>query len=376
MTVPAVHAPESPRDRYTRLAAEIVERERAKFAPEEPASLADTFRDAIREGVISAGEFTSLTLPERETFLSPWLRAATVSMIYGPRGVGKTWFTLALCTAVTRSLPLGPWEPEQPVNCLLVDGEMSLHDLQDRLRRMEANLPDSPARLSILSSDRQHDRSLPLPCLTNPGFRDGLTAFLEERPDLRLVIFDNLASMSGGTDENAKQEWDAVNSWLLSLRFMGRAVILIHHSGKSGDQRGTSGREDNLDCVLRLSRPHGHQASDGAVFDVEFTKCRGVVGDGLAPFQLAITQVDGKVTWATEAPKQNIRNTIVALLASGVQQKEIAGVMQCSRMWITKVKQQAIEEGMLAVGDKNKIIGFTEKGKSLLGDIEVDRYLR
>ena len=38
-------------------------------------------------------------------------------------------------------------------------------------------------------------------------------------------------------------------------RRRGMAVLLIHHAGKSGDQRGTSAREDIMDTVISLRRP-------------------------------------------------------------------------------------------------------------------------
>ncbi|MHB9030167.1 MAG: ATP-binding protein [Candidatus Latescibacterota bacterium] len=243
------HVSESNRERIIRLAEEIVAKEQEKFLPKEPQTRTDAWLESIREGILPVKEFRAISLPEREVFLDPWLRASTISMIYGARGVGKTWFTLALCTVITRSLPLGPWETVQPAGCLLVDGEMNLHDLQERLRGMDAGQPEPHASLDILSADRQHGLNHPQPKLTDRDFREGLLAFFRERPDLRVVVFDNLASMTGGVDENAKQEWDEINSWLISLRFDGLAVILIHHSGKSGDQRGTSGREDNKELL-------------------------------------------------------------------------------------------------------------------------------
>ena len=54
-------------------------------------------------------------------------------------------------------------------------------------------------------------------------------------------------------------------------------MVLVHHAGKGGDQRGTSGREDMLDTVIRLDRVHG-ASNDGAKFIVRFTKCRGAYG--------------------------------------------------------------------------------------------------
>jgi hypothetical protein len=67
-TALAAPAPESPHDRYIRLTSEIVEHEREKFAPMEPPTLAETYCGALRQGVLSAGQFTSLKFHELEIF--------------------------------------------------------------------------------------------------------------------------------------------------------------------------------------------------------------------------------------------------------------------------------------------------------------------
>ena len=44
------------------------------------------------------------------------------------------------------------------------------------------------------------------------------------------------------------------SSWMLAQRAAARSVLLIHHAGKGGGQRGTSRKEDVLDTVISLSR--------------------------------------------------------------------------------------------------------------------------
>ena len=53
-----------------------------------------------------------------------------------------------------------------------------------------------------------------------------------------------------------------MQAWLLELRRRGMTVLLIHHAGKSGDQRGTSAREDIMDTVISLRRPREYSMAE------------------------------------------------------------------------------------------------------------------
>ena len=67
-------------------------------------------------------------------------------------------------------------------------------------------------------------------------------------------------------------------------------MLFIHHAGKSGEQRGTSRREDVLDTVLALRRSIDYSSADGAQFEVHFEKARGLYGDEVAPIDCRLTQ--------------------------------------------------------------------------------------
>jgi hypothetical protein len=97
------------------------------------------------------------------------------------------------------------------------------------------------------------------------------------RPEL--LILDNLSSLGGGIDENDNSALDGQLRWLTKLRHRGYAVLIIHHAGKSGDQRGASRREDILDTTIKLEELKEEELPadrEGATFDMEFTKTRGV----------------------------------------------------------------------------------------------------
>jgi hypothetical protein len=63
-----------------------------------------------------------------------------------------------------------------------------------------------------------------------------------------------------------------MQNWLLRLRRKGIAVLLVHHAGVNGRQRGTSRREDALDTVIALRRAADYSPEQGARFEIHIEK--------------------------------------------------------------------------------------------------------
>ena len=57
---------------------------------------------------------------------------------------------------------------------------------------------------------------------------------------------------------------------LSMLRRRGVSVLIVHHAGKGGEQRGTSRREDVLDTSISLRRPSDYLPTEGARFEVHY----------------------------------------------------------------------------------------------------------
>jgi hypothetical protein len=162
--------------------------------------------------------------------------------------------------------------------------------LQDRLRAISSGLgaviPNDGFR--ILAADNTEN---------------GLSIGSEERQraidplltGVDLVILDNLSTLCTNGSESASDAWVPMQNWLLKLRRQGVAVLLVHHAGTNGRQRGTSRREDALDTVIALRRPEDYSPEQGARFEVHFEKLRNRVdGDAAVPFEakLAATSTD------------------------------------------------------------------------------------
>lgn len=103
-----------------------------------------------------------------------------------------------------------------------------------------------------------------------------------------LLILDNLSTLMANGSEGASDAWLPMQNWLLRLRRKDVAVLLVHHAGVNGRQRGTSRREDALDTVIGLRRPADYSPEQGARFEVRIEKARSMVGDGALPFEAMV----------------------------------------------------------------------------------------
>ena len=229
---------------------------------------------------VGLNEFLALDIPPRAMLLSPILPERSLSMLYAPRGVGKSWLGLSIGLAVASGGSLLRWAAPKPRRVLYVDGEMSLADLQSRLTSIQAGMGAEIRNdgFRILAADNT-EAGINLGC--DAGQRD-----LEQHVEgTDLVILDNLSTLLASGSEAASDAWLPIQNWLLRLRRKGISVLFVHHAGVSGKQRGTSRREDALDTVIALRRPDDYSPDEGARFEVHVEKARTLLGEGALPFE-------------------------------------------------------------------------------------------
>jgi hypothetical protein len=248
----------------------------------------------LSKALVSYSDLLALEIPERPRYL-PWLPEGGNVMVYGPRGVGKTFLQLALAVALTTGTDLWKWKGPAPVGVLYVDGEMQL----DELRQRTTALMNTPhvAPLDFLTSQLVYQRCGKDLVLTSEPMRQEVVKILEDRPAIRVLILDNISCLFSGIREDSKQDWEPINAWLIRLRHRGLATVLVHHAGKGGTQRGTSGREDSLDTVIQLAKPKGLDAREGCHFELSFEKNRSVTGEDVTPLDVKLVTVNERLQW-------------------------------------------------------------------------------
>ena len=300
--------------------------------------LVDSVNDPVdlSKALVSFADLLKLEIPERQRYL-PWLPEGGNTMVFGPRGIGKTFFQLALATSLTTGRPLWKWDCPKPTGVLYVDGEMQL----DELRQRTIALMDTPpvAPLVFLTGQLVYQR-----CggkdliLTSDAMRQEVVKILDAHPEIRVVILDNISCLFSGINEDSKQDWEPVNAWLIRLRHRGISTVLVHHAGKGGQQRGTSGREDSLDTVIQLAKPTGGDAREGCHFELSFTKCRSTTGEPVAPLDVRLETVDERLQWVWTPLEVSMLERARQELAAGVQgATELAEVLGISKGYASKI---------------------------------------
>jgi putative DNA primase/helicase len=214
---------------------------------------------------------------------------------------------------------------------------------------MTSTLPKTERPLYVYSDAYANYLGIPRANLLSEKWRSDMKRVLLMR-HAKLWVIDNIASLSGGIDENSKKDWDVVNQWLLDLRFAGITSILLHHTNKEGGQRGTSAREDNIDLSAILKQPPNYQPEDGADFIISFTKSRVIYEDLplIQDVRFTLRKDDtGKVTWIAGNVKAEIRRSVLNMLNEGMPGNDIADQLGISKGRVSQIKNDAIANGTM-----------------------------
>jgi putative DNA primase/helicase len=295
---------------------------------------ADNF---VRLRPLDLNQFLALTIKPREMILEPIIPEKGLVMLYAARGTGKTLFALGIGFAAATGTKFLKWSAPKPRRVLLVDGEMPAAALQERLARQIASAPEidlNPDNFKILAADLIEPGGIGNLALRD--IQDELERWLDA---VDLVVLDNLSSLTTVVRDNDAESWGPIQEWLLKLRRRGISVLIVHHAGKGGQQRGTSRREDVLDTSISLRRPTDYSSTEGARFEIHLEKTRGFHGDAAKPFEAKLETHDGKATWTIRELEDTNRARVEALLEDGMSVREIAEETGIPKSTVHRIKK-------------------------------------
>jgi len=286
---------------------------------------------------MSAPELIAANLQGREPILDPILATDSLALLYGPRGLGKTFVALGIAWAVAGGGSFLGWTADRPRQVLYIDGEMAAIDLQARLRM----LGSAPPTLQFLIAD------LGAGTMPDLGYMEGQIRLMETWGEPELVVLDNLASLAGFKTGGADC-WTELQRFLLMQRRLGRAVLVVHHANKQGLQRGTNRREDVLDLVMALRRPADYQPKDGARFEIHFEKARGLYGEAAQPIEAKLeTDNHGLARWDWRPLQLGELERVASLLQAGLNPNQIAQELGISKSRSYRLRERVMQSGQV-----------------------------
>ncbi len=339
-----------------------------KFFDTDAGSLINSIEKYPDLPITDSVEWKQRYLPERKYFLSPIIREATITLVAGEDGSGKTMFCMGVTDALAKGKNFGPWKNKvgNPIKCLYFEGEMHPYDFRERLIQMDTN---ENFNVFSVGGNYMEPNSYSRGNLTQQQYREAMAIEIIKK-EFRFVVIDNLASLAPGINENIKAEYDPIHQWLLSLRHAGVTIFLVHRLGNGGEQGGRSARVNNVDNIICIKKPRKYGAQHGCMFDLSFEKFRGKVEsdsiDLVKNRQFRYKQnAQGQYIWDyTSSLLDNSLDVLKDLVAVDLTLTQIAQRYGISQPTVTRMKQMFIDQGYLKENNGYRLI--TESGQEFL----------
>lgn len=241
-----------------------------------------------------------------QLLMYPWMREGQLTILYGDYGSGKSLLSIVVAYTLgleydTKDSEIGPWYVENPAGTLYVDGELGQHDMQARIKNFEW-LGKQKHRMRVLSIPEYQLELEDQFYLAQSQNQKAIIDWLRKHPTYKLVVLDSVSTLFGLENENDNSEWNnKVNPFLRSLRALGVACLLLHHSGKSDKKglRGASAMGAMAHNIFRLTSIKNKDIDKGeAKFMLTKDKQRGA-GFSFKSFGLRmwLTPSTGKTKW-------------------------------------------------------------------------------
>jgi len=303
----------------------------------------DSLFEALLKGAVPFPKLKEVGIPPRRPIIGDWFCESDLGFVFAPRGLGKTWFALGLGVAIACKTEFGPWKVHDHAPVLYVDGEMPCQSLEERIAGLCGD-----DELTVLNHESLFHLTGRVVNLTDAKVQQAITRLCLEK-GFKVLILDNLSCLFSGMKENDADSWETVLPWLLELRRNRIAVVIVAHSGRSGqNMRGTSRREDAAFFVIRLDEvaDKGAILKEGAKFISRFTKDRNSQTEQPAIEWKFQTGQDGKTIITTK--EADGLAVLIEWVRDGLTTPtDIGKEMGLSTGQVSKMANRAIEAGKL-----------------------------
>jgi hypothetical protein len=323
-----------------------------------------------RDKIIAAGRSWMMMhasdrhlIPHVEWVIPGEVPARALTVVYGPSGVGKSFYVIDMALRLAQ---------DAPVVYMALEGEGGVPSRIDAWcqhhNKQAGDLILSLGTITFFDDDDLQ------------GFIDGCKAV---KP--RVVIVDTLVRSMSGADENSTREMNEyTNRCKQIINALDCAVVLVHHTGKDGDRyRGSSVLKSNADSMIAL-------IDDDDFIQVKCEKTKDAKPFAtrdmtLLPVDVGVVDAHGnhletpvmvpaerdlskEILELTIQQREVLQTMSESAFEHGCSPSELEGVVHgVSRRNLYKVLSRLKDAGFVAQPAARKPYTLTNKGRDMLG---------
>jgi hypothetical protein len=198
---------------------------------------------ALRTRLVRGLELADL--PEPGWLIDGVLPAESLTLLYGPKGHGKSFVTVDMAMSVAHGHQWAGRQVRQgPVLYVIGEGASGMHKRQDAW--LEHRQPGGAAHPVIWLPWRVN-------LMDDHQVTELVDIVTDEQPVL--VVVDTLNRCSAGADENSPRDMGQLVASLDRIRDAGAAALPVHHAGKdlSKGARGHTALQGAADAVFKVT---------------------------------------------------------------------------------------------------------------------------
>lgn len=221
---------------------------------------------------VSAFSLAGEDIPASTVIVEPWAVSGSLTLLYAPRGEGKSYFCNFLAHAIACGTDfLG--NKARPSRVIYFDGEMGPRQVSKRIsiQAVRDYPKEMNTNLAFFTFADAHKG-----VMLNLAHPNDQLEYLRIVEKFDVIIIDNLLTCSMPMDsrDDDVRIWKRIESLLITLREKNKCIILVHHTAKAGQQYGTILKENLSDTIIAVRRADYMPNEDDLFLEIRFEKNR------------------------------------------------------------------------------------------------------
>lgn len=202
----------------------------------------------------SFGEIDHASGDDKDFIIKDLIGRGETCLMIGEYGAGKTGITKLIAHHCANGKTWGNrFLITRPVKVYYIDTEIPRKKFDDWDRKVINGC--------MLNEQKFKDNFISTCCremaspfdLSDPDIRDMITAQCKHK-GIGFLAVDNQGGASQPGFERSDKGWRGQFEWFRELNKLGISVLLVHHTNKDGEQRGTLKISDDVDLVIKLKK--------------------------------------------------------------------------------------------------------------------------